>query len=230
MNNKFAANAIKKFRALPLPAKIIISVISLGVILNLVSRYNQYQYNQEITTHQQIVDVEKVPAAVKEFLSNENIQRMDGNGMNIYTGENPPNVEGTYLFKHMVIKYDLNGNIFSISPSSYTFKDQKDDDTIVLSVKGKEGNKYQEDGKGVIISGEGNCFSVYLDSSSSVGECRHKSVDIFSACKDTKKDGLVNMDLGTLWTYRGDKCPADEYVPAGYIRIFSQKSLAPRVK
>ncbi|MBI2315166.1 hypothetical protein HYU93_03895 [Candidatus Daviesbacteria bacterium] len=82
------------------------------------------------------------------------------------------------------------------------------------------------EGKGVFISGEGNCFSAYFDNDEQVGECKFKSAQIISACKSER--GLVDMDNGTLWTYRGDKCSKDEYVPAGYIRIFSQKTLAPR--
>lgn len=197
------------------------------------SRFQWWKFEQDTknntTPHKQTVDVTKVPVAVKAFLSDENLQNMDEAGMNIYTGDNPPNIEGTYVYKDMAVKYDPNGYKFPIVTYYYTFKDQNDD-TVLFSHRSEGGGPKGESstgvGKGVFISGEGNCFSVYLDNDDKMGQCESKSVEIFSACKDKK--GLVDMDQGTLWTYMSDKCPEDKFVPAGYIRIFSHKTLAPR--
>ncbi len=215
-----------------MPIKIVISLVVLIAILEQGSRFQYWRFQQNIKTnttpHKQTVDVRKVPPEVKSFLSDENLQKMDEAGMNIYTGNNPPNIEGTYVFKDVVIKYDPKGENFPLLTYYYTFKDQSDN-TVNYSSRSEKDNKgevHLTKGKGVFISGESNCFSVYLDNDDTIGECKHKSGEIFSACKDKK--GLVEMDQGTLWTYRGDKCPEDEYVPAGYIRIFSHKSLAPR--
>lgn len=234
MNNKLLANAIKVFRGWPLPVKIIISIVALIAILQQVSRFNYYRLQQNTkentTPHKQTVDITKIPSEVKAFLSDENLQKMDEAGMNIYTGDNPPNIEGTYIFKNLVVKYDPKGYIFNVIPETFTLKDQKAN-TVNLAVTGKDetGREYSESGRGVIISGEGNCFSVYLENSISLGkECKSKSVEIISACK--KESGLIDMDEGTIWTDVNNKCTADEHVPAGYIRIFSHKSLAPKVK
>ncbi len=232
--NKFLTNAIKVFRGWPLPIKIIISVVAVFAILQQVSRFNYYRLQQNTknntTPHKQTVDIIKVPAAVKAFLSDENLQKMDEAGMNIYTGNHPPKIEGIYTFKNLVVKYDPNGYKFPIVTYNYTFKDQKDDNTVLFSSKseggGSKGESDTGEGRGVFISGEGNCFSVYLDNDEKAGQCESKSAEIFSACKDGK--GLVDMDQGTLWTYMSDKCSKEEFVPAGYIRIFSHKSLAPR--
>lgn len=228
----FVSNAIKTFRALPLPAKIIVSVVGVAVILNAVSRFNYWRYQQNIkantTPHKQTVDITKVPDEVKTFLSDENLQKMDEAGMNIYTGDNPPNIEGTYTFKNIIIKYDPNGYNFPLVTYNYTFKDQKEDNTVLFSSKSQGGGPKGEsdigEGEGVFISGEGDCFSVYLSNDEKIGECESKSAEIFSACRNER--GLVDMDQGTLWTYMSDQCSKEDYVPAGYIRIFSQKSLA----
>ncbi|MBI2022020.1 hypothetical protein HYS93_04060 [Candidatus Daviesbacteria bacterium] len=222
---------IKPIKALPLPAKIILSVVGVAVILNLVSRFNYYNYQKKVkentTPHKQAVDISKVPTEVKSFLSDENLQKMDEVGMNIYTGNNPPNVEGTYSFKNQVVKYDPDGGIFHVINLNYSFQNQKNDNSLTYAVKGNdERGEYTEAGKGVIISGEGKCFSVYLDNSSTQNECQTKSAEIFSACKEA--NGLVDMDRGTLWTYVSDKCTKEEQVPAGYFRIFTQKTLAPK--
>lgn len=230
--NKFLANAVKVFRGWPLPIKIIISVVAVLAILQQVSRFNWWRFEQNTknntTPHKQAVDVTKVPSQVKPFLNDENLQKMDEAGMNIYTGNNPPNIEGTYMYKDMVVKYDPEGAKFPLLTYYFTFKDQNNN-AVNFSHRSEKDNKGVVDlakGKGVFISGEGNCFSVYLDNDEQAGECKSKSVQIFSACKDKK--GLVDMDDGTLWTYMSDKCSKEEFVPAGYIRIFSHKSLAPR--
>ena len=230
--NQFLANAIKAFRALSLPMKIVVSVVGLAVILSVVSQFNYSRFQQKVkentTPHNQPVDVTKVPAEVKAFLSDENLQKMDEAGMNIYTGDNPPNIEGSYEFKNQIIKYDQAGGGGNIIRLVYKFEGQKDDNTINFSAigdKDTKGEQYLTEGKGVFISGEGNCFSIYLEKSDKAGDCDGKSVDIFSACKTNQ--GLIDMDQGTLWTYRGDKCSEAEAVPAGYLRIFSQKTLAP---
>lgn len=233
--NSFFAKAINIFHALPLPIKIFVSLVGIIMILEQGSRFQWWKFQQDVksntTPHKQTVDVTKVPAEVKAFLSDEDLQKMDEAGMNIYTGDNPPNIEGTYIYKDIVIKYDPNGYNFPIITMNYIFKDQKDDNTVLFSSRGvkEDGSNdksYTSEGKGVFISGEGNCFSVYLDNDEKMGQCESKSVEIFSACKDKK--GLVDMDQGTLWTYMSDKCPKEEFVPAGYIRIFSHKSLAPK--
>lgn len=230
--NRFIANTIKAFQALSLPMKVVVSVVGLAIILSAISRFNYYRYQKNIqentTPHKQAVDVTKVPNEVKAFLSDENLQKMDESGMNIYTGDNPPNIEGTYIFKDTVIKYDPEGGNFPLVTYYYTFKDQNNN-TVNFTHRSEKDNKGNVDlatGKGVFISGEGNCFSVYLDNDEEIGECKSKSAQIFSACKDKK--GLVDMDEGTLWTYRGNKCSEEDHVPAGYIRIFSHKTLAPR--
>lgn len=212
--------------------KIVVSVVGVAIILSAVSRVIEYRFQKKIqentTPHKQTVDLTKVPSEVKSFLSEENLQKLDDNGMNIYTGTNPPNIEGTYAFKNQVVKYDPVGYFFNVISLDYTFRDQKDNNTVTYIVKGREEKEFSEKGNGVIISGEGNCFSVYVDNSTNAGgECKSKSAEVFSACKTDK--GLVDMDQGTLWTYVSDKCTSEEHVPAGYLRIFTQKTLAPKV-
>ena len=231
--NNFLAKLIKIFRGWPLPIKIIVSVLALVAILEQGSRFQfwKFQQNTKVNTtpHKQTVDVTKVPSEIKTFLSDENLQKMDEAGMNIYTGNNPPNIEGTYVFKDVVIKYDPNGDNFPLTTYYYTFKDQKGNNTVNFShrsEKTSEGEISLAKGKGVFISGESNCFSVYIDNNDLIGKCESRSAQIISACKD--KRGLVDMDQGTLWTYMGDECSKEKYVPAGYIRIFSHKTLAPR--
>lgn len=233
MNIKnFLANAIKVFWGWPLPLKIFIGIVGIIILLEQGSRFQWWKFEQDTknntTPHKQTVDVTRVPSQVKAFLSDENLQEMDEAGMNIYTGDNPPNIEGTYVFKDMAMKYDPTGAKFPLLTYYFTFKNQNNN-TVEFSHRSEKDEKGKVDlaeGKGVFISGEGNCFSVYLDNDEQVGECESKFVQIFSACKD--KSGLVDTDDGTLWTYMSDKCPKEEFVPAGYIRIFSHKTLAPR--
>jgi len=230
--NKFLANAIRIFRGWPLPIKIVISLVALIAILEQGSRFQFWRFQQNTKTnttpHKQSVDVTKVPQEVKAFLSDENLQKMDEAGMNIYTGDNPPNIEGTYVFKDVVIKYDPDGANFPLVTYYFTFKDQssKTVNFSYSSEKGSDGLQDLAEGRGVFISGDGNCFSAYIDNDETTGECKFKSAQIISACKEEK--GLVDMDNGTLWTYRGDKCSETDYVAPGHLRIFSHKSLAPR--
>lgn len=213
---------------------IIISVIGLLLALVALSNWSK-QPTQDKPQAREIIEEankpseeDKIPSQVKSFLSDENIKKLEGGGMKIYTGDKPPIVEGSYRFEQIVFKYDPKGEDFIIAPYHLTFQNQKTDNTLTFSRKTEEaieGPGYGE-GKGVFISGEGNCFSVYLDNSSKTSHCKYKSVEIISACK--AGGGLTNMDWGVLWTDKEGDCPKE--VTPGYMRIFTQATLATKVE
>ncbi len=214
---------------------IVICIVGLVIALVVFSNWSK-QSNQGNSSPQEIVEdaakpkeVDKIPDPVKAFLSDENVKKLEGAGMSIYTGDNPPNVEGTYRFENIVFKYDPERENFDITNYYQSFRNQKDDNTLIYSRSQNEAieGPSSSEGKGVFISGEGNCFSIYLhNSTSSAGGCKFETVEIISACKEA--EGLINMDWGVLWTEKEGQC-SDEVIP-GRMRIFTQSTLAPKVE
>lgn len=215
---------------------IIISVALLALILvsvsNWITKSNNKEGNspnEQTETVNQVSSENEIPSPVKAFLSDENVKKLEGGGMSIYTGDNPPNVEGTYRFENIVFKYDPEGENFDITNYYQSFRNQKDDNTLIYSRSQNEAieGPSSSEGKGVFISGEGNCFSIYLhNSTSSAGGCKFETVEIISACKEG--GGLINMDWGVLWTEKEGQCPNE--INPGRMRIFTQSTLAPKVE
>lgn len=185
-----------------------------------------------IKTQEQTKEVIKdVPNPVNEFLSSNDVKEYENVGMKIYTGNNPPQIEGLYKSDSLVIFYDKpfeNAAPVGAVVSSYNHKfyDQKSDGTIKVLRQSLQGEDVGA-GVGGFISGDNNCFSIFVDVNDKSNQCNTNQATIYSACKI--EAGLEGLQAGfILKEQEGSKCGA--VVPVGHLRIITEDDdLAERI-
>lgn len=177
-------------------------------------------------------EIENVPNPVNEFLSSNDIGEYEAAGMTIYTGNNPPNIEGLYKTDSLVVFYDKpfeNSAPVGTEVSNYNhqFYDQKSDGTIKLKRIPLEGQDAAE-GMGGFISGDNGCFSIFVDVQDQSDQCTTSQATIYSACK--VEAGLEGLQAGfILKEQEGPGCGV--VVPVGHLRIITEDDgLAERIE
>lgn len=146
----------------------------------------------------------------------------------IYDGNNPPNIEGIYVIDPMEVVYDMTGNYqpgekqfamvyFEISNQNTTtntldYREQE----VINGVVGSESK-----GEGAFISGEGNNFSVYFNTT---GVTHLDTYDVTSThalvISGTKtNDGIRDLRYSFVMVDKGDD-PEEMIINKGDFRVF----------
>lgn len=146
----------------------------------------------------------------------------------IYDGNNPPNIEGIYVIDPMEVVYDMTGNYqpgekqfamvyFEISNQNTTtntldYREQE----VINGVVGSESK-----GEGAFISGEGNNFSVYFNTT---GVTHLDAYDVTSThalvISGTKtNDGIRDLRYSFVMVDKGDD-PEGMIINKGDFRVF----------
>ncbi|MBI2593475.1 hypothetical protein HYW44_02425 [Candidatus Daviesbacteria bacterium] len=175
--------------------------------------------------------IRDVPNPVNEFLSSNDVKEYEKVGMKIYTGNNPPNIEGLYKSDSLVVFYDKpfeNAAPVGTEVSSYNheFIDQKPDGTIKVLRKSTSGADVAA-GIGGFISGDNNCFSIFVDVKDQGDQCITSEATIYSACK--VEEGLGQLQAGFI-VKENEGSGCGKTVPVGHIRIITEDDgLAERI-
>lgn len=164
-------------------------------------------------------DIPDVPDDVNDFLDQEDIDKLEDAGMTIHTGDNPPNVEGTYDLNSLVITYDEIGmEGWPIDYYWIKYYDQTDDGEIKLDYEGAGGTDVG-DGLGAFISGDGKCFTVYIDTKGNASGCDYEMPSLHSGCLETT--GIKDFQWGFIMKKKsGENC--DYLMPEGAARIVDE--------
>ena len=146
----------------------------------------------------------------------------------LYEGKNPPNINGTYLIEPKELVYD-SGDSYKpgfdkFFPSYIKFSNQNPNNNT-LDCQQKEfyeGKRYGEsEGKGVYISGEGNNFTVYFDSTGESFFDEYsvvtKEADIISGKKTD--DGIKDIRHVLIMLEKGSD-PKNKVMKVGKFRVF----------
>lgn len=212
----------------------VVAAVGLFLYFSANSNKNQ-QVTQEIPAENQEQtkeEIENVPNPVNEFLSSNDIEEYEKAGMKVYTGNNPPNIEGLYASDSLVIFYDKPFKDAApvgteVSSYNHQFYDQKSDGTIKLKRISLEGGDEAE-GVGGFISGDNDCFSIFVNVKDQSDQCSSDQATIYSACK--VEAGLEGLQAGfILKKQMGSGCGV--VVPVGHLRIITEDdSLAERIE
>lgn len=193
------------------------------------SNQSQEQTKETVKDKEVIKDV---PNPVNEFLNNNDIGEYENAGMKIYTGNNPPNIEGLYKSDSLVIFYDKpfeNAAPVGTEVSSYNHKfyDQNPDGTIKVVRQSLEGEDVGA-GVGGFISGGNNCFSIFVDVKDKSLQCNTDEATIYSACK--VEEGLGQLQAGFI-VKENEGTGCGKTVPVGHLRIITEDDgLAEQIK
>lgn len=160
-----------------------------------------------------------VPSEVNKFLQPKDISFLKDQNFTVYTGNTPPNIEGTYILDSLRSTFNSieqeTGKIVSYRIQIY---DQKND-TVALKFLSLE-SKDTSGGVGGFISGEGNCFTIFVDEKGiSDNGCKYNTSSVISGCMAEK--GIQNYEESSIMKNKEDKLICDEasLMPVGNIRI-----------
>jgi hypothetical protein len=166
-------------------------------------------------------EIAGVPHPVNQFLDESDIAKIRSHGVTIYTGTTPPDITGNYLLNSLSVLYDpgtWSGAYpvgYHIPSYVYGFSNQKADGSISAHYYSDEIDD-TANGLGAFISGENNCFTVFINQVGDTNDCHYSSPQIISACM--APTGIKNFTNSYLPKEK-DGSGCDELAPIGYLRI-----------
>ncbi|WP_323787927.1 hypothetical protein [Psychroserpens sp.] len=109
--------------------------------------------------------------SVEDFFSPELVEALLDLGFIINTGDNPPNLEGVYFSSPVVLEAssvpsDVIGTTFLDYTSEFS---NQDNSTLTLDFVGSQQSVQSDEGFGTFVSGDGDLFSVYLKTTTTIG-------------------------------------------------------------
>ena len=171
--------------------------------------------------------VENVPDGVSNFLNEDDIRALESVGMKIYRGFNPPNIEGKYYLDTLQVYYDDLGYYdLQFDDYVYEFYGQTPSLSLRTSYEAQTVSDVAT-GIGSFISGNGNCFSVYMDITGVAEGCSYSAPQIISGC--VSSSGITGYMIGFIMKKKsGSNC--DMLVEVSHKRIVIENdNLAERV-
>ncbi|MGM0559056.1 MAG: hypothetical protein ACQEVA_21910 [Myxococcota bacterium] len=148
-----------------------------------------------------------LPSAVEDVVDQNRLGQMNDLGLAVYDGFEPPDISGTYAWDDTTwveapraenidkpvcdgqITYDRNRT------TSYAFDRQFTED----------GCSGSGSGSGIPVSGEGSCFSFYLETTEDFSGCVSRQVQVTSGCLGSA--GIEGFETGWyVAEYQSDAC------------------------
>lgn len=147
------------------------------------------------------------------------IRRQMEKYMTIYDGVNPPNVEGIYLMSPQKLVYDSTNNF----DTDHKFADlimnlfNQNSKNNTIDYKERQGSNLSASGNGAFISGEGNNFSIYFNTSGNSNGISYKTALVVSGT--ISSDGIRNLYYAFVMTDKGSD-PEHTIMNVGDYRVF----------
>jgi len=161
----------------------------------------------------------EVPDEVLDFMSIEDFSRFEDAGMPLYFGDDPPDVEGTYLLDSLVVDYDDDGwEGMPILTYWMTFYEQTAAQQVSCDYVCPEGDDEGSGGDGY-IAGDDDCFTVFINVTGNAYGCDYASPSVYSGC--TRPEGIFGFHHGFIMKEKsGENC--EILVPEEHIRVVEE--------
>lgn len=163
-----------------------------------------------------------VPNEVNKFLQSKDISSLKEQGLTVYTGNTPPNVEGSYILDSQRSTYNsYGGYIGEIDSYRMELYDQKKD-TVAIKYSSLKSSDISS-GRGAFISGKDNCFTIFVEEKGiSDDNCNYNMSSITSGCIVEK--GIQNHEQSNIMKYKDNKPICEEnMMPVGNMRIIEEE-------
>ncbi|NLH50552.1 MAG: hypothetical protein GX444_18410 [Myxococcales bacterium] len=163
--------------------------------------------------------IDGVPDGVADWFTVQELVTLANAGLPIYTGENPPAIDGVYLADTLRIVFDSLGASGDLAVYRFTFADQQSDGSLVLSYE-SEGVDSSA-GNPAWIAGEGDCFSVFtnIEGYQEEDDCTYQRPTVYSACLNGEGD-LTGFFFGFIMKGLSGDCSAT--MPEGGYRVIGE--------
>ena len=171
-----------------------------------------------------------IPVEAKAIIPEKTLRQIRAQGMPIYEGTNPPNIEGIYLLDNLRFHY-------SSDPGEKGFT--KGDKAVNYKYRfyQQNGVKLKSDyralkfgvfdiatGSGAIISGSGNNFTVFLNHAAHTEGVKNNDIILISG--EITPEGIKDLVLTLTVTEKEDT--NNQIMKVGVYRIFQHEGIARR--
>ena len=169
-------------------------------------------------------DFDGTEDAIREFVTPDLYTTMTGMGMQINSGDTPPEISGLYFVEPVLEASNRPSDIIGNSYEDYyvTFENQDNDDlTVDFSYVG---DTEEGVGNNSLISGSGDAFTAILKTVSSTGSDTAESIIVVSGT--VSQEGIVNYQFAVFML---DNHDSELFIENGQGRIFRDSDeFAPR--
>ena len=162
-----------------------------------------------------------IPVEAKAIIPEETLHQIRAQGMPIYEGTNPPNIEGIYLLDNLRFHYS------SDPGENYKYRFYQQNGVKLKSDYRalKFGVNDIATGSGAIISGSGNNFTVFLNHAAHTEGVKNNDITLISG--KLTPEGIKDLVLTLTVTQKEDM--GNRIMKVGVYRIFQHEGIARRV-
>jgi len=171
-----------------------------------------------------------IPIEAKAIIPEETLHQIRAQGMPIYEGTNPPNIEGIYLLDNLRFHYssDPGEKGFTKGDKAVNYKYRFYQQNGVKLKSDYRALKFGVNdiatGSGAIISGSGNNFTVFLNHAAHTEGVKNNDIILISG--EITPEGIKDLVLTLTVTEKEDA--NNQIMKVGVYRIFQHEGIARR--
>ena len=171
-----------------------------------------------------------IPIEAKAIIPEETLRQIRAQGMPIYEGTNPPNIEGIYLLDNLRFHYssDPGEKGFTKGDKAVNYKYRFYEQNGVKLKSDYRALKFGVNdiatGSGAIISGSGNNFTVFLNHAAHTEGVKNNDIILISG--EITPEGIKDLLLTLTVTEKEDT--NNQIMKVGVYRIFQHEGIARR--
>ena len=171
-----------------------------------------------------------IPVEAKAIIPEETLHQIRAQGMPIYEGTNPPNIEGIYLLDNLRFHYssDPGEKGFTKGDKAVNYKYRFYQQNGVKLKSDYRALKFGVNdiatGSGAIISGSGNNFTVFLNHAAHTEGVKNNDIILISG--EITPEGIKDLVLTLTVTQKEDM--GNRIMKVGVYRIFQHEGIARR--
>ena len=164
-----------------------------------------------------VVDEEGFTREIRDMIPDEIMEKLEESGMAIYSGNSPPNLEGTYFFSppvlvHSSMDSDDLGHIFN--DYYYSFFNQNNNDLTIEVMEKAFASSSVGTGTGGYIVGENGYFTIFVEIYEKESNAWSKVAEVISG--ELTNNGIKNFQLSLIML---DKSDTGNYIDVGEGRL-----------
>lgn len=162
--------------------------------------------------------IDDAPDGVNDIFSVDDLQALADAGLDLYLGDEPPTVSGSFLADSLAIDYDDLGYSGTLLLHSYTFYNQTDEGGITVGYYSTDIDS--DEGTAAYITGADSCFSAFAVFTGYTPEddCDYERATVISGCLE--EGGIADFMFGFIMTATDGDC--SQTLPLGHMRIIAE--------
>ncbi|RCR66226.1 hypothetical protein [Larkinella punicea] len=160
-------------------------------------------------------------AKIQNIVPQATLDDLEAKGLVVNQGSQPPNIEGVFEISpyRLLSPYGPNDNFRQgrvIGNYKYRFYQQQGD-VVQVDYKNASGSETGT-GKGALLAGSGNKFTLFLETAGTDSGISFKALDVVSG--EIGPDGILNFQIGLTMTQKTGDDKNTRLIPINQARIW----------